>query len=881
MKEVLPSVYSFEEVENKWYNYWFENDYFHVTVNKDKEPFCIVLPPPNITGSLHLGHALNATIQDILIRWKRMQGFNALWIPGTDHAGIATQMVVERELLKEGKSRWDLGREKFLERVWEWKEKYGNTIVEQLKRLGVSCDWKRFRFTMDEVYSKAVIKAFVNLYKKGLIYKGERIINWCPRCKTAISDLEVRYVEESSFLWYIKYPLYNEEGFITIATARPETMLGDTAVAVNPNDDRYRNYIGKKVILPLVGRVIPIIADEMVDPSFGTGALKVTPAHDADDFEIGKKHNLDFISVIDENGVMNENAGKYKGLKVSECRRRIEEDLEKEGFLLKKEQYLHDLATCDRCGTSIEPILSKQWFMRMETLAKPAIEAVESGKVKFIPDRWKKVYFDWMYNIKDWCLSRQLWWGHRIPAWYCKDCGHINVEETQPEKCERCGSINLKQDEDVLDTWFSSALWPLGTLGWPDDTEDLNYFYPTSVLSTARDIINLWVARMIMMGLEFKKEVPFFFVYVHPTVLTREGKRMSKSKGTGVDPLDLINKYGSDVTRYGLTIQCTEMQDLRFHEENFENTKNFTNKIWNAARFVISNLDPNVDYSNIEIEKHSLSLSDKWILTRLQKEIKEVTEHLENYRFSDYAKSIYNFFWSEFCDWYIELSKPRLSPNEDPESRLITQTILWKFLKENLQLLHPVMPFITEEIWQKLPSTKGSIIISKWPEPCWNLVDEEAEKNMEFIMEAIRSIRAIRSEFNISPSEVIAVDFYTPNKIKEILLQGYSGYFYTLAKAELRASLQKQNLKHVAYKIVDDVSFYVNLEGLIDINKEKEKIKKEIENLSSLIDKIQNRFSNKEFIEKAPKEVVEKEKEKLESLTRKLELLQERYNTLD
>lgn len=881
MKEVLPSAYSFEEVENKWYNYWFENNYFHVTVNKDKEPFCIVLPPPNITGSLHLGHALNATIQDILIRWKRMQGFNALWIPGTDHAGIATQMVVERELLKEGKSRWDLGREKFLERVWEWKEKYGNTIVEQLKRLGVSCDWKRFRFTMDEVYSKAVIKAFVNLYKKGLIYKGERIINWCPRCKTAISDLEVRYVEESSFLWYIKYPLYNEEGFITIATARPETMLGDTAVAVNPNDDRYRNYIGKKVILPLVGRVIPIIADEMVDPSFGTGALKVTPAHDADDFEIGKKHNLDFISVIDENGVMNENAGKYKGLKVSECRRRIEEDLEKEGFLLKKEQYLHDLATCDRCGTPIEPILSKQWFMRMETLAKPAIEAVESGKVKFIPDRWKKVYFDWMYNIKDWCLSRQLWWGHRIPAWYCKDCGHINVEETQPEKCERCGSINLKQDEDVLDTWFSSALWPLGTLGWPDDTEDLNYFYPTSVLSTARDIINLWVARMIMMGLEFKKEVPFFFVYVHPTVLTREGKRMSKSKGTGVDPLDLINKYGSDVTRYGLTIQCTEMQDLRFHEENFENTKNFTNKIWNAARFVISNLDPNVDYSNIEIEKHSLSLSDKWILTRLQKEIKEVTEYLENYRFSDYAKSIYNFFWSEFCDWYIELSKPRLSPNEDPESRLITQTILWKFLKENLQLLHPVMPFITEEIWQKLPSTKGSIIISKWPEPCWNLVDEEAEKNMEFIMEAIRSIRAIRSEFNISPSEVIAVDFYTPNKTKEILLQGYSGYFYTLAKAKLRASPQKQNLKHVAYKIVYDVSFYVNLEGLIDINKEKEKIKKEIENLSSLIDKIQNRLSNKEFIEKAPKEVVEKEKEKLESLTRKLELLQERYNTLD
>jgi valyl-tRNA synthetase len=880
MKEEMSSVYSFLDVERKWYDYWLKKDYFHAEVDNSKKPFCIVLPPPNITGSLHLGHALNATIQDILIRWKRMQGYNALWIPGTDHAGIATQMVVERELLKEGKSRWDLGREKFLERVWDWKEKYGNTIVEQLKKLGVSCDWKRFRFTMDEVYSKAVIKAFVELYKKGYIYRGERIINWCPRCRTAISDLEVRYVEESSYLWYIKYPFYDGEGYIVIATARPETMLGDTAVAVNPEDDRYKHLIGKKVILPLVGRVIPIIGDEAVDPSFGTGALKVTPAHDADDFEIGKKHNLDFISVIDEKGFMNENAGKYKGLSVLECRKKIEEDLEKEGFLLKKEVYVHDVATCDRCGTLIEPMISKQWFMKMDNLANPAILAVEEGKVKFIPDRWKKVYFDWMYNIKDWCLSRQLWWGHRIPAWYCNDCGHINVDEKSPDKCENCGSSNLKQDDDVLDTWFSSALWPLGTLGWPEDTEDLKYFYPTSVLSTARDIINLWVARMIMMGLEFKKDVPFYHVYVHPTVLTREGKRMSKSKGTGVDPLDLINKYGADVTRFGLAIQCTEMQDLRFHEENFENTRNFTNKIWNASRFVISNLEDR-KYSEVNLEYHLLSLSDKWILSRLQKEIKEVTDHLENYRFSEYVKTIYNFFWNEFCDWYIEMVKPRLSQREDPESRLVAQTILWKVLRDNLKLLHPVMPFITEEIWHKLPESSESIMISSWPITDDTFINEKAEKDMEFIMELIRTIRAIRAEFNISPSDVIKVDFYTLDKEKEILLLGNSGYFTILSKAEINKIDEKKDFKNVVHKVFEDVDLYVNLKGLIDITKEKERIKKELEEAINLKKKIEERLSNEEFLRKAPEHVVEKEKEKLESINKKIRSLEESFSILE
>ncbi|MCS7201230.1 MAG: valine--tRNA ligase [Dictyoglomus sp.] len=880
MKEELPSIYDFKKVENRWYSFWLEKRYFNSYVDYTKNPFTIVLPPPNITGSLHLGHALNATIQDILIRWKRMQGFNALWIPGTDHAGIATQAVVERELLKEGKSRWDLGREKFLERVWQWKEKYGQTIIEQLKKLGVSCDWDRLRFTMDDVYSRAVIKAFVDLYNKGYIYRGERIINWCPRCRTAISDLEVKYIEEESFLWYIRYPLVEEEGYLVIATARPETMLGDTGVAVHPEDERYRSFIGKNVTLPLVGRKIPIIADKAVNPEFGTGVLKVTPAHDPDDFEIGKRHNLPFITVIDERGYMNENAGEFKGLDVYSARKEIEKLLTQKGYLVKKEPYTHDLATCDRCGTSIEPLISKQWFMRMDEIAKEAIKVVEEGKVKFIPDRWKKIYFDWMYNIKDWCLSRQLWWGHRIPAWYCNDCGHVNVKEESPKNCEKCGSLNLKQDEDVLDTWFSSALWPLGTLKWPEENPDLEYYYPTSVLSTARDIINLWVARMIMMGLEFKKDVPFYHVYIHPTVLTKEGKRMSKSKGTGVDPLELIEKYGADITRFSLAVQCTEMQDLRFHEENFENTKNFANKLWNASRFVLMNLEDK-DYSKVDLKAHLLSLSDKWILSILQKEIKEVTEHLENYRFSEYVKTIYNFFWSEFCDWYIELVKPRLSNKEDPESKLIAQSILWKVLTTNLLLLHPVMPFITEEIWQKLPYHSESIMINPWPNYEEDFIDEESEINMEFIKESIRKIRALRAEFNIPISERIKVFFFTDNIKEKILLKGFSGYFTNLAKIELVESEHMIYEKNVAHVLVNNTSYYIYLSGLINLEREKEKINKEIEELERVIKNLEERLNNLSFIEKAPSHVIEKEREKYRELLRKKEVLLERMKMLE
>lgn len=880
MREELPNIYDFKIVEEKWYHYWLEKKYFSSSIDYSKKPFTIVLPPPNITGSLHLGHALNATIQDILIRWRRMQGFNALWIPGTDHAGIATQMVVERELLKKGKSRWDLGREKFLEKVWEWKEKYGEAIIEQLKKLGVSCDWDRIRFTMDEVYSKVVIKAFVELYHKGYIYRGEKVINWCPRCRTAISDLEVKYVEESSFLWHIRYPLIDGDDEIIIATARPETMLGDTGVAVHPEDERYNSFVGKYVYLPLVGRKIPIVADYAVNPGFGTGVLKVTPAHDADDFEIGKRHNLSPIAVIDEKGFMNENAGEFKGLDVFSARKEVEKALIEKGYLVKKEPYIHDLATCDRCGTPIEPLLSKQWFMKMEESAKEAIKVVEEGRVKFIPDRWKKIYFDWMYNIKDWCLSRQLWWGHRIPAWYCEDCEHINVKEKPPLECERCGSTNLKQDEDVLDTWFSSALWPLGTLRWPEKNPDLEYYYPTSVLSTARDIINLWVARMIMMGLEFKKDIPFYHVYIHPTVLTREGKRMSKSKGTGVDPLDLIEKYGADITRLGLAIQCTEMQDLRFHEENFENTKNFANKLWNAARFVLRNLE-NKDYSKIDLRAHPLSLSDKWILTKLQKEIKEISDHLESYRFSEYVKSIYNFFWAEFCDWYIELAKPRLYQREDPESKLIAETILWKVLSTTLLLLHPVMPFITEEIWQKLSYSTESIMITSWPVYEEFLIDEESERDMEFIKESIRKIRSIRAEFDIPVFDKIKVFFYTQHAKEKALLQGFSGYFNTLAKVELVESENMIYEKNVAHVLVDNTNYYVYLADLIDLGKEREKIIKEVENLEKVIENLEKRLNNSSFIERAPSEVVEKDREKYKELVEKRELLLKRLQVLE
>ncbi|MCX7845167.1 MAG: valine--tRNA ligase [Dictyoglomaceae bacterium] len=880
MKEELPSTYDFKLVEEKWYNYWMERGYFSSQIDYSKKPFTILLPPPNITGSLHLGHALNATIQDILIRWRRMQGFNALWIPGTDHAGIATQMVVERELSKEGKSRWDLGREKFLEKVWQWKEKYGQTIIEQLKKLGVSCDWERLRFTMDEIYSKAVIKAFVELYHKGYIYKGERIINWCPRCRTAISDLEVRYIEEDSFLWYVRYPLIEEDGEIVIATARPETMLGDTGVAVHPEDERYKSLIGKYVSLPLMGRKIPIITDYAVNPEFGTGALKVTPAHDPDDFEIGKRHNLPFITVIDEKGFMNENAGEFKGLDVYSARKEVERALIQGGYLVKKESYTHDLATCDRCGTPIEPLISKQWFMRMDDIAKEAIKVVEENKVKFIPDRWKKIYFDWMYNIKDWCLSRQLWWGHRIPAWYCEDCGHINVEEHPPQNCGKCNSTNLKQDEDVLDTWFSSALWPLGTLKWPEKNPDLEYYYPTSVLSTARDIINLWVARMIMMGLEFNEDVPFYHVYIHPTVLTKEGKRMSKSKGTGVDPLELIERYGADITRFGLAVQCTEMQDLRFHEENFENTKNFANKLWNASRFVLMSLE-DIDYSKVDLRPHILSLSDRWILSKLQKEIVEVTEHLENYRFSEYVKTIYNFFWSEFCDWYIELAKPRLSDKEDPESRLVTQTVLWRVLTTNLLLLHPVMPFITEEIWKKLPYPSESIMINSWPVYEEFFIDEEKERDMEFIKESIRRIRALRAEFNIPITEKIKVFFYTGDEKEKILLKGYSGYFNTLARVELIESENMIYEKHVAHVIISNTNYYIYLSGLIDLEKEREKVGKEIRDLEKIIKSLETRLNNPSFIEKAPSDVVEKEKERYREFIEKRELLLERMKVLE
>ncbi|MBU4348788.1 valine--tRNA ligase, partial [bacterium] len=699
----IPSVYDPKNVEEKWYKFWLEKDYFKPKDNHNKENnFSIVIPPPNVTGSLHTGHALVNTLQDILIRWKKMEGYNTLWLPGTDHAGIATQNVVEREIAKEGKSRYDLGREQFVERVWEWKEKYGNNIVNQLKKLGCSCDWSRLRFTLDEGLSRAVRKVFVQLYKEGLIYRANYVVNWCPRCQTALADIEVESIEEDANLYYINYPIKDSKGeIITVATTRPETMLGDTAVAVHPDDKRYKKFIGKTAILPLMGREIPIVADSYVDPEFGTGAVKITPAHDLNDFELGKRQKLQVINILNNNGTMNEQAGKFKGFTVLKCREKVLNELRKKGFLNKIEDYKHSIGHCYRCETIIEPYLSKQWFVKMKEIAEPAISAVEEGRIEFTPSRWDKVYYEWMRNIKDWCISRQLWWGHRIPVWYCQDCGEIIVELKDPTICEKCGSRNLMQDPDVLDTWFSSALWPFSTLGWPEETEDLKSFYPTSVLVTGFDIIFFWVARMIMMGLKFCGEVPFKQVYINSLIRDAEGKKMSKSSGNVIDPLTVIDEYGADTLRVTLASLTIQGDYICLSEERIKGFRNFTNKIWNVSRFSIMNLK-DFDIDKIEKEKLKMSLVDKWIISKLNETIKKSTECLNEYKYGEAVKIIYEFAWNEFCDWYIEFIKPRLYQEEDAIEKRTSQYILWFVLENTLKLLHPFMPFITEEIWQKL-----------------------------------------------------------------------------------------------------------------------------------------------------------------------------------
>jgi valyl-tRNA synthetase len=855
----LSTRYNPAEIETKWYRYWEEKGYF--TPKGVGEKFSIVIPPPNITGRIHMGHALNITLQDIVVRYKRMKGYDVLWVPGEDHAGIATQNAVEKFLLQtQGKTREEIGREKFLEITWEWANKYRREIREQIKALGASVDWTRERFTLDEGLSRAVRKVFVELYRKGLIYRGKYIVNWCPRCKTVLSDEEVEHKEHKSKLYYVKYPVKDSDEYIVVATTRPETMLGDTAVAVHPEDERYKNFVGKTLILPLVGREIPVVADKYVDPKFGTGAVKVTPAHDPNDYLIAQRHNLPMIEIFDDNARINENGGKYKGLDRYEAREKIVKDLEEQGFLVKIEDYTHSVGHCYRCDTVIEPKLSDQWFVSTKPLAKRAIEAVENGEIRFFPERWTKVYLNWMYEIRDWCISRQLWWGHRIPVWYCQDCGHLNVSEEDVEKCEKCGSTNLKQDEDVLDTWFSSALWPFSTLGWPEETEDLKRYYPTDLLVTGFDIIFFWVARMIMMGYEFMNDKPFSHVYIHQLVRDKYGRKMSKSLGNGIDPLEVIDEYGADPMRFTLAILAAQGRDIKLDPRYFDAYKKFANKIWNATRFVLMNLE---DYKEVPLE--NLKTVDKWILTRLNKTVEEVTNALENYDFNIAARTIYNFFWDDFCDWYIEASKPRLKTEE----RNLVQTVLVKVLDASLRLLHPFMPFLTEELWQKLPVAGESITIAKWPEIERELIDETAEKEFTRLMNMVRGVRNVRAEMNLPQSQRVKVYIkgYEVTEEEELLLK-------TLGNIEEVSFVNEKPPKTATAYVEEEIEAYVDLGGLIDFEKEKERLKQIMEKIQKEIDRLEKKLANEDFVEKAPEEVVEETKEKLNTNRERLARLE-------
>lgn len=871
--EILSSRYNHKGMEEKWYKYWEKNGYFKPKGEGDK--FSIVIPPPNITGKIHLGHALNITIQDIIVRYKRMCGFDTLWIPGEDHAGIATQNVVEKELAKSGKDKEDLGREKFIETVWDWANTYRKEIAKQIRALGASCDWTRERFTLDDELNKAVKKVFVELYRKGLIYKGKYIVNWCPRCNSVLSNEEVEYEEENTKLYYIKYPLENENGYIEIATVRPETMLGDTAVAVHPNDERYKGYVGKYVILPIVGRKLEIIADKYVDPSFGTGAVKITPAHDPNDYIIGKNHNLEFVEVINKDGVMNENAGKYRGLDRFEARKKIVEDLEKLGYLSRVEDYKHSIGKCYRCGTVVEPLLSDQWFVKMKPLAQPAIKVVENGNIKFFPERWKNFYLSWMREIRDWCISRQLWWGHRIPVWYCEDCGYMNVSEEKPVKCEKCGSTNLKQDEDVLDTWFSSALWPFSTLGWPEETEDLKRYYPTDVLVTAFDIIFFWVAKMIVQGIEFMKDIPFKHVYIHQLVRDKYGRKMSKSLGNGIDPLEIIDKYGADSLRFTLAILAAQGKDIKVDEKYFGVYKRFINKIWNASRFVLMNLEGSIP-TDVSL---NLKLADKWLLSRLNRTIKGVTRSLENYDFNLAAREIYEFFWGSFCDWYIEISKPRLN-SKNREDRLTVQKILLEVLDKSLRLLHPFMPFVTEEIWQKLPNTGDSICISSWPNYKIERIYEKDERRFSRLMEIVRSIRNVKADMDIPQTRKVDLSIISKNKRKPFDEEEIK-YIAYLANISNIGFLESKPPKSASAYIEESVEIYVNIPGNIDLETEKNRLKNRINKLKEEMEKLEEKLKNEKFIKNAPEIIIEEKRQQYEETLIKFERLKKILEDLE
>ncbi|MBQ7514870.1 MAG: valine--tRNA ligase [Schwartzia sp.] len=878
--KTISKTYDPKLFEKKWYQFWEDNKLFHAEVEEGKQPYSIVIPPPNVTGQLHMGHAMDNALQDILIRWRRMQGYNTLWMPGCDHAGIATQAKVEQTLRAEGKSRYDLGREKFLERVWAWKEQYGSRIMSQLRSLGSSCDWDRERFTMDEGCSRAVREVFVRLYDEGLIYQGTRITNWCPNCNTALSDLEVEHETEQGHLWHIRYKFEDSDEYVEIATTRPETMFGDTGVAVHPDDERYKHLVGRTLILPVVGRRIPLFADEYVDPAFGTGAVKVTPAHDPNDFDMGMRHDLEQVIVIKNDGTMGEGAGKYAGLDRYECRKQLVKELEEIGALVSVEAHEHAVGHCSRCNATIEPLVSKQWFVKMESLAKPAIEAVNDGRIRFVPERFTKIYTGWLENIRDWCISRQLWWGHRIPVWYCDDCGEATASRDDITVCPKCGSAHVHQDEDVLDTWFSSGLWPFETMGWPDKTPELAQFYPTNTLVTGYDIIFFWVARMVMMGLKFGGDVPFRHVFIHGLVRDSQGRKMSKSLGNGIDPVEVIDKYGADTLRFMLVTGNTPGNDMRFYWERVESARNFANKLWNASRFMMMNL-AGFDASFVPGDK-DFELSDRWILSRYAKTAAGVTENLEKFELGEAARMIYEFIWSELCDWYIELAKARLYDKENERPRRTAQYVLGYVLEHTLRLLHPFMPFITEEIWQHIPHEGQSIMVAPWPKDEEKWLDEAAEAPMTAIMETIKAIRNMRAEVGAAPGKKSEAILHFADAGLQEVFGAHAEYLRVLADADpvTLAAATAAKPENALTAVAGGVEIYLPLKDLIDIGKETARLQKELDNLDREIKRTAAKLENEGFVAKAPAAVVEKERAKKQEYEEKRAALAQRLEYL-